>query len=251
MKFSPDVTALVNLGLCNKFFHEFVSNRNGLWLALLHSKVPHFPPFELIDQSKAAKKLKNWISRRKSRWEIVGHCRRFGKRFLHRCAFDAESRRCFIFGGDQSLHLYNDLWELKFDEDNHVVKLIKLDRWEPASNGPQGTAASAVCIMLGDIYVFGGVTNPNRVYTNKFWRLTTGNYNGNESEDRDLLSWESLVVRGASLPPGRWGHTMVSASTTLGDFIVLFGGSSPGITYGDLWIYTPAHGWVEIIGTRC
>jgi hypothetical protein len=166
---------------------------------------------------------------------------------------------------------FNDVWAIHCTEQDNSIKVFRVPIDE-RSDCPAYTCASGIVFLEDDLYLFGGLMDTqNRhvvEFSNQFYRLCgagrhkspfdesngeKGPVAGYVSPSSQKLRWERLTPSPASIsgsrsqqqvtqnfPPGRWGHTMNAVSR---DMFILFGGSCPGQSYADIWVFTPMSGW--------
>src|SRR5439155_592798 len=136
-------------------------------------------------------------------------------RYCHATAYDAQSDRVILFGGDLAGGLFNDTWAYDFNT----------NAWTDMAPGlsPPATLCDAMAYDSESdrLIMFGGVGSP--VYLNDTWA-----YEFNKN------TWTNAPAG----PSARYSHAMVYDSQT--DRVILFGGYSvgPGSGYlNDTWAY--------------
>jgi hypothetical protein len=229
-------------------------------------------------------KLKQWICKKdKIFWEIpmIDGISTFKNRYLHRTVTDKKSGISLIFGGCSTINnasvLLNDVWIMQIEDNNEESKYIKNNKEiykekvilknQPIEKGeldvydetgiPYASCAHSICLLQGTLYIFGGLVdrniNDDANYTNQFWCIPdiipfisnsaeTSIESNNKRRKISPPKWLNLKSRN-QLPHGRWGHTIIPIYDKV---FILFGGSSPGVCYNDLWVFCPKRGWKQI-----
>jgi hypothetical protein len=219
---------------------------------------------------------------KQARWEKLGNFHVLNPRLLARSTYCPSSGINFLFGGDTSPAAvlnhedlrpwtgnFNDVWAIQCVEADNSVKVFRVPV-EESSPSPTYTSASAIALYGEDLYIFGGIANTqNRhliEFSNQFWRLRgavkyqSPFQSSTERASSSKLVWECLtanpnsgsnyftsisnggVAQGMLTPPGRWGHTLTATE----DMLILFGGSCPGQSFADLWVFTSRFGWKQL-----
>lgn len=88
-------------------------------------------------------------------------------------------------------------------------------------------------VPLGEtLYIHGGCSE-NYAAMEDIWKFKGG-------------SWSQVMPLGFP-PPGRWLHTASIATTAAGPTILIFGGGSNTVPYGDMWSFDVTdESWVEV-----
>jgi hypothetical protein len=141
-----------------------------------------------------------------------------GRKF-HASAYDASTRRIFIFGG-QGIDsvLYDDTWAYSIDT-NVWTRLL----FPQAQPGDLPTARSDVAFTQNDrkMYMFGGIAQTGEVFAD-LWEF-----------DMATLSWKQLITTGTG-PNARRQGSMVAVN---GTSIAFYGGKLSDRTYSsDLYV---------------
>ncbi|HOW51115.1 MAG TPA: kelch repeat-containing protein [bacterium] len=147
--------------------------------------------------------------------ERAGHC----------MAYDAVRGKVVLFGGSRGHTLYQDIWE--WDDATGTW----IDR-TPTGNKPATRHHHAMVFdpVRGKIVLFGGLNGSDRYQDLWEWDGATGAWTDRTPAD--------------SNPAARSDHNMVYDASR--GKVVLFGGTSGSITYGDLWEWDGTAGtWTD------
>ena len=147
------------------------------------------------------------------------------KRWLHRASGP------FIFGGRRNNQLLNEL--LFFETATRQFRLVNQEGDVPSPRMSQGMVHSG-----NKLVIFGGLTKTRRGIFGYTRDLYIGNIEENLDSGNIRVSWQQIHWKG---PSKRWGFTML----LVGENIYLFGGSSEGKLFNDLWKLSPS-GWTEV-----
>lgn len=206
-------------------------------------------------------------------------------RFLGRTFYDKKINTHYSFNMNVTTNnntLFFDIFKINFDQNNEptftrimpnniVVELLNAPTNEIILNVVNHQdnvinltnelmhiknklgAACAMTFLYGDMYVFGGLVQlpvrgapPIKKFTNNFVKFkichVTNTFMceiiGDQSVDKSYINEK---------PRGRWGHTMVTyVDHKQNEFIIIYGGSFPGQTLDDIWIWTPTHGFLNM-----
>src|SRR5438552_3695161 len=136
-------------------------------------------------------------------------------RYCHATAYDAQSDRVILFGGDLAGGLFNDTWAYDFNT----------NAWTDMAPGlsPPATLCDAMAYDSESdrVILFGGYVSGVGV-SNDTWAY---NFNTNTWTDMNPL------VK----PPGRYYHA--TAYDSASDRVILFGGYDSGSNFNDTWAY--------------
>jgi len=85
--------------------------------------------------------------------------------------YDSTTNIAYVCGGYNNSAVYNDLWSF-----NLITR-----EWKLLSNAPVSTYGSALCAYMGNIYLFGGITNNQGAVNNNFYvyNITTNTWSQN------------------------------------------------------------------------
>ncbi|MBN1352672.1 hypothetical protein JXJ21_25010 [candidate division KSB1 bacterium] len=149
------------------------------------------------------------------------------ERAYHDMAYDSESDRVILFGGDSgpaALRMYSDTWA--YDHDSKKWTNMK------PSGGPAAGHAMTYDVESDRIILFGS-SSRGTLYGSDTWAY---DFNSN--------NWTEL--KPAQKPPGRFGHNMAYDAES--DRIILFGGSISELQpIDDTWSYDfNTNTWTEM-----
>ena len=227
---APDMCAL---GSVSRRFRIIALNQ-PTWRLILQREAPQLASEELMSVARTTICTLwsgTWCVRRTAAPTFVGGAH-WAVRLLHRSA--RVDNRTYVFGGSCAGRTYSDLWSFQsVDEDETATvlqtKLVatRIDgAYAPLCGAPPPRGAHSMVAVGTKLVVFGGIGSPTSgSFYNDTWVL--------ETADKALMAWTRLHTVG-DLPAARMGH---SASALEGeDAFVIFGGSSPGMVYGDVHI---------------
>jgi len=137
-------------------------------------------------------------------------------------AYDSESDRIILFGGNAGPTIFNETWEYDFNTDTWT-------QLSPPTSPPGICAAAMVCDSKRDrMILFGGSS-------------VSGILNDTWAYDLNTNTWSNLNP--SNPPPARHSHCMAYDSES--DRVVLFGGYN-GRYLHDTWEYDPStNAWIQ------
>ncbi len=175
-------------------------------------------------------------------------------RFLHVAVYDSANNRMVIWGGDStfvSAPNLTDVWVLTnangLDKATGLPATPNWSQLFPTGGPPTGGSnpgregSTAVYDSIGNrMIVFGGATCDPCTHRNDVWVLTNANGLGGPSQ------WLQLFPTGGPLD-GRTAHSAVYDS--VGDRMVIFGGTNGPAGLSDTWVLADASGLDRGTGT--
>jgi len=149
-------------------------------------------------------------------------------------AYDPATNRILLFGGlPNGTTPVNDTWAIA-----NANGLTGSPTWQQLSAanppGPRFGGTGFLDALHDRLFFFGGNSNPfggAPFDNNELWMLTGGL--------AASPSWQQIVISGPSIPP-----IVVAGAVydTTSNRMILFGGSSYGVTSNDTWVLTDANG---------
>ncbi len=146
--------------------------------------------------------------------------------------YDATTNSLIIFGGfDCTSTYFNDVWRLSDANDSTATPV-----WThivPSGTAPHVRESSAAVYdsTTNSMILFGG--DAGATVFSDVWVLSNANGSGGTP------AWTQLAVSGSG-PAARTGHSAVYDSQN--SRIVIYGGESSGLVFGDTWVLLNANG---------
>jgi hypothetical protein len=156
-----------------------------------------------------------------------------GGRWFPGLAWDSQNNRMLLFGGFDGSNWYNDLWQYTTNSGwQHFVA-----NGASGSSPPRYGHSVVWDSQANRLLVFGGSVFDSGIqtqFTNDFWQYTvTG-------------GWQMLTAQGALNSPQSRRYQSATWDSQNNRFLV-FGGERSGSDLNDLWQYTTAGGWQQLI----
>ena len=251
-----DLASFLQFGFTCHWNYELCQSSSA-WTHIIKQILQGFSPIEILEGAPFKQKLRHWLTRENhAELSIVGSCRLFQPRYIHRscrlrnsCTREYES---YIFGGDylegQTLSNRSDLWKVLVSEATAEITFVPQQLTFNSTTRTRmnfsGGSASAICSLQGALYVFGGIDS-SRTFTDQMVRFqpagTADSWIGSHLPPNPAANLPDQTPH--VTPAARWGHTLVNAYDS---FLVLFGGSCPGKAFGDLWVFRPDQSWLQV-----
>ena len=151
-------------------------------------------------------------------------------RYVHTAAYDSDTNRMIIFGGDAGFAKYGDTWVL-----NNANGLGGASYWtqlSPSGNPPtRYNAPAGYDPAANQLIVTHGVTGGQCC-----GQLTTDSWSLSSADGIGSPAWQQLTVTGAT-PPARDGGPHTGALDLANRRLIIFGGSdSVGAVLNDVWV---------------
>jgi hypothetical protein len=239
---------------------DYLQNHPILYRRLIRQTYfPNYEPFQICSLTPLEEKkvLRKWF-KKEYKWTKIGSLNESYGRYLHRAVPFSHPNGvhgAILYGGvTRQGYCTCDLWSLSLSQQTlsfqqiqyqdqshfhhlHAAAAVDLDINLNPITPPNNSAYSMSGDNFGNLYLFGG-----RVHEWRHDQLESSFTNGLWQYHRPTNQWTNLhssflITQERISPPATWGHTTVIYE----DILFLFGGSSTGMTFNDLWMIDLRH----------